>query len=210
MARIASAAGTRLIVATPHNGAVIHPPELLFELVVHFNAALRHHGIELMVLVGAENVFNLGCDVMSRYCINDTRYLLVEFPHTHLPNHASEIIFELLKAGLFPIIVHPERNPSIVREPKLLLELVAQGALAQITAESLTGTSGSAVKNCARFLLKQGGVHFLASDGHSSTRRPPILSGGLKVATKLIGRQEARKLVTDNPKRVLDGKPWPI
>lgn len=210
MARMASAAGTRQIVATPHNGAVIHPPELLFELVVHFNAALRHHRIDLLVLVGAENVFNLGCDVLSSYCLNDSRYLLVEFPHTHLPNNASETIHDLLNAGLWPIIVHPERNPSIIREPQLLLDLVAQGALAQITAASLTGTSGSSVTRCARYLLKQKVVHFLASDGHSSTWRPPTLTEGLKTATKLIGRQEAIKLVKENPMQVLDGKPLNI
>jgi len=210
MARLASASGTRKIVATPHVGTNTPAPDLLFELVYQFNTALIHNEIDLEVLVGAEAVFDLGCDVLSRYCINGSRYLLIEFPHTHLPTNASEVIFELLAAGLAPIIAHPERNPSIVRQPQLLFDLVARGALAQITAESLTGTSGASVQSCARYLLRQGVVHFLASDGHSATWRPPVLAAGLKVATKLIGRQEAEKLVNSNPSRVLAGEMWPV
>lgn len=198
------------MVATPHVGDVRHSPALLSERVAEFNSALWRNDIELEVLVGAENAFHLGCDILSRYCINGSRYLLIEFPHTHLPAHANEVIFEFLNDGLLPIIAHPERNPSIIRQPTLLFDLVEQGALVQVTAESLTGESGSSVQSCARYLLKRGAVHFLASDGHSATWRPPTLAPGLKVAAKLIGRQEAKKLVDDNPGRILAGEDWPV
>ncbi len=206
MARMARAAGTKMIVATPHNGDVVHPPELLFELTVHFNAALRHHGIDLTVVVGAENLHNLGSDLLSHYCINDNPYLLIEFPHTHIPQKASDVVYDLVCRGLKPIIAHPERNPTILRNPELIEDFVAQGAYIQITAASLAGGSGRAVKSCSHHLLKQGLVHFMASDGHSSTRRPPVLTDGVKIATKLIGQQATKLLVDDNPRKVIFGE----
>ncbi|MEA3545303.1 MAG: CpsB/CapC family capsule biosynthesis tyrosine phosphatase [Thermodesulfobacteriota bacterium] len=210
MARIAAASGTRQIVATPHNGEVLHPPELLSARVTEFNALLQEHGIDLEVLVGAENVFFLSCDLFSHYCINGGRYLLIEFPHDHLPAQANTIIFELLGRGLLPIIAHPERNGSIVQQPNRLLELAAQGALVQLTAGSLAGSFGATVQRCARYLLKQGVVNFLASDGHSATWRPPDLLPGLKVAEKLIGKKTAHKMVVDNPRYVLADEDLPV
>lgn len=207
MARIARASGIRQIVATPHN---VYPPqdaEELFERVVQFNAALRHYDIDLVVWVGTENQYNLGSEALRTCTINNTNYLLIEFPHTHLPRNAGEVIFSLLACGLKPIIAHPERNPSIIRQPSLLTNLVNQGALAQLTAASLTGGFGPSVKRCSRYLLKHDLIHFLASDAHSVRRRPPVLSAGLEVARKLIGRRRSRFLVRDNPMAVLAGTP---
>jgi protein-tyrosine phosphatase len=54
--------------------------------------------------------------------------------------------------------------------------------------------------------LKKGLAHFIASDAHWAGERPPVLSPGLAVASEIIGEEEARKLVFDNPRFVLEGK----
>jgi protein-tyrosine phosphatase len=203
MARLAAAAGTRVIVASPHVQEQRPSPGMIAASVATFNAELIDQGIALRVVAGAENAFHLGLEVLSRYPVGNSRYLLIEFPHTHLPLSAAGALFELINAGLQPIIVHPERNPSIINEPQLLFDLVKRGALVQLTAGSLTGDYGAAVRKCARYLLKQGVVDFLASDAHSSTRRIPDLRPGLKAAAKLIGKERAQVLVRDNPQRLL-------
>jgi len=53
------------------------------------------------------------------------------------------------------------------------------------------------------YLLEQGMVTFLASDGHGIDWRPPVLSRGLQVAEKILGVAAARRLVKANPAAVL-------
>jgi protein-tyrosine phosphatase len=205
MARLAAAAGTRQLVATPHIHDAQQSPEIIAEKVAHLNQALQAEGVDLEILCGGDNLYNLGAENLARFSINGTHYTLVEFPHTHLPAYAGDAIFEALHHGLVPIITHPERNPSIVKDPKLIFEMVESGALVQLTAESLTGGFGPAAKACSRYLLKKKMVHFLASDGHSAKHRPPILSAGVKAAAKIVGKDAARKLVFDNPGKIVRG-----
>lgn len=210
MAHLAAADGTRQLVATPHVGRNLHPPTLIAEKVARLNLALREANLDLEILSGSDNLYNLGVETLACYSINSTRYVLMEFPHSHLPIDASERIFAALNHGLMPIITHPERNLSVIQKPQLLYDLVERGALVQLTAESLTDGFGAAVKACARYLLKQKMVHFLASDGHSANWRPPTLSAGLKSASKIIGKDAARVLVFDNPAKVVGGESWKL
>ncbi len=205
MARIAAADGTRQLVATPHVGRILHPPALIAEKVARLNRALCETNIDLEVFSGSDNLYNLEVETLAGYSINNTRYVLMEFPHTHLPADAGERIFAALPHGLKPIITHPERNPSIIQQPQLLFDLVDRGALVQLTAESLTDGFGAAVKACSRYLMKKKMVHFLASDGHSVNWRPPTLSAGLNAATRIIGKEAARMLVFENPLKVING-----
>ena len=205
MARLAAADGTRQLVATPHIHDAQQPPEIIAEKAAYLNEALQAEGVDLEILCGGDNLYNLGVWNLARFSINGTHYSLVEFPHTNLPANADEEIFEALHHGLVPIITHPERNPSIAQNPQLIFEMVESGALVQLTAESLTGGFGSAAKACSRYLLKKKMVHFLASDGHSAKNRPPVLSAGLKAAAKIVGKDAARRLVFENPAKVVQG-----
>jgi protein-tyrosine phosphatase len=205
MARLAAADGTRQLVATPHIHDAQQSPEIIAEKAAHLNQALRDEGVDLEILCGGDNLYNLGAWNLARFSINGTHYSLVEFPHTNLPANADEEIFEALHHGLVPIITHPERNPSIVQNPQLIFKMVESGALVQLTAESLTGGFGSAAKACSRYLLKKKMVHFLASDGHSAARRPPTMSAGFKAAAKIVGKDAARRLVFENPGKIVRG-----
>jgi protein-tyrosine phosphatase len=71
---------------------------------------------------------------------------------------------------------------------------------------SLTGGFGSGVKQTAEKLLKSRLVHIIASDAHSITGRPPILSAAVREAEKMIGKEEAQRMVTEYPQAILEGK----
>jgi protein-tyrosine phosphatase len=71
---------------------------------------------------------------------------------------------------------------------------------------SLTGEFGPEVKRSAERLLTKRLLHIIASDAHSPNRRPPILSAGVKAAEKIVGKEEARKMVTEYPKAVIEGR----
>lgn len=207
MGRIAAADGIRSLVATPHVNGDLLPPESIREAVQTLNGALQEAGISLEVLPGADTSALLPADVLRHYTINNTHYVFLEFPHSYLPQNAGEMIFAAVLGGLTPIITHPERNPGILRQPDRLFSLIEGGALVQITAESLTGGFGQEARDCAFYLLRKEAVHFIATDAHSTRRRPPVLSRGMKAAARVLGDAKARRLVVENPAAVLAGTP---
>ncbi len=206
MARIAVADGIRQVVATPHVAGALPEPESVREGVDCLNWVLQQERIDLEVLPGAENCATLNVEYLKQHTINGTDYVLLEFPHSHLPQNAPEVVFNCLSAGLRPILAHLERNPTVKRRPDQVLELAAAGALIQMTAESLTGGFGPDTRACARYLLKRQVVHFLASDSHSSDGRKPQLSAGYRAASRIVGETAARRLVADNPALVVSGQ----
>ena len=134
------------------------------------------------------------------------KYLFLEFPFQGIPYQAEEIIFQIRTRGIIPIITHPERNLEIGQRPQRYYEMIRIGCLGQVTAMSLTGDFGSRVRQIAEKLLKNRLIHFIASDAHSTDGRPPILSEGVRAAEKIVGKEEAQKMVTKYPQAILEGR----
>ncbi len=175
------------------------------------DSALRTPNSELKILPGADVHFS--SDLLERLerkevvTVNDQgRYLMVEFESQGIPYMAEEALFQMLTKGIVPIISHPERNMEIGKKPKRYYEMVRMGCLGQVTAMSLTGEFGSEIKRSAEKLLAKRLIHIIASDAHSPDRRRPILSAGVKAAEKIVGKEEARKMVTEYPKALIEGR----
>jgi protein-tyrosine phosphatase len=203
MARAAVADGITTIIATPH----IQEPRLRPELIASRTEALNHllqlRQVPLTVVAGCEVSSHTDADQWSQYGLYNSRYVLVEFPHSHLPSYTGSLLQSVLDHGLLPIIAHPERNPGVLRNPGLLEPLVRLGVKVQLTADSLLGTFGPAIQQCSAYLLRRKLVHFLASDAHSASYRLPVLSKGVRAAAKLIGPKAAEMLVSAHPQAVL-------
>ena len=73
----------------------------------------------------------------------------------------------LLGEGKIPIIAHPERNRAIAEKPERLERLVRHGALAQVTAGSLSGHFGKNVQKLALQLIEANLIHTYGSDVHN-------------------------------------------
>jgi protein-tyrosine phosphatase len=112
----------------------------------------------------------------------------------------------MIMHGIIPIITHPERNLEIARSPNRYYEIIKMGCLGQVTAMSLTGGFGPGVRRIAEKLLKNRLVHIIASDTHSINGRPPILSTALRATEKIVGKEEAQKMVTEYPEAVIEGR----
>jgi len=166
---------------------------------------------EFQILPGADVHFS---SEMPRLCenggivtVNDKgRYLMVEFDFQGIPYHAEEVLFRLMAKGIIPIITHPERNLEIGQKPQRYGEMIRMGCLGQVTAMSLTGGFGSGVRRTAERLLKHRLVHVIASDTHSIDARPPILSTAVRAAEKIVGNEEARRMVTEYPQAIIEGR----
>ncbi|MCK5552189.1 MAG: hypothetical protein KAJ09_03520 [Deltaproteobacteria bacterium] len=132
--------------------------------------------------------------------------LLLEFPFHGIPYGAEEVLFQLVTRGIIPIISHPERNLEVAQNPRRYHEMIRMGCLGQVTAMSLTGGFGPEVMRAAEKLLTNGFVHLIASDAHSSDGRAPILSDGVRAAARIVGQEEALKMVTEYPQALLEGR----
>ncbi len=205
MAKLAADDGVNVIVATPHVNEKLYDVKEITDKVYKFNLLLNHYKIQLKVIQGADVSVIFKPEEVTDFTINDTDFILIEFPHTHLPNSAKKIIQNFLDQGLKPIITHPERNPGIMADPKLLETLLQNKVYVQITAGSITGDFGKKSKKCAQYFLQKGLVDIIASDGHSSKYRKPILSKGLKIATDIVGNKSAQQMVFKNPLKIISG-----
>jgi protein-tyrosine phosphatase len=206
MSEIAARDGITRIVATPHIKHKLLPFKEIKDKVEELNSRLTAKGIPVEVLQGADVNALMDVSLLEGLTINKTNYILIEFPHSHIPLNAREAVFTMVVNGYRPIISHPERNLSVMKNPDILTGLVDAGALVQVTAESLTGGFGPDMRQCAFYLLSKGVVDFLATDAHSSQWRRPVLSEGLKAAENVLGRESASLLVNANPEAVLAGR----
>jgi protein-tyrosine phosphatase len=133
------------------------------------------------------------------------KVLLLELPHSHVPVGADKLVEWLLARGIRPMIAHPERNKDIVRKADKILPFVRLGCLLQLTADAVAGRFGAESAARAAQLLGEGWVFVLASDAHDTTSRPPRIAPGRQAAARIVGEEEARKLVEDNPGRIVQG-----
>lgn len=213
MARIAVAGGIKAAVATPHviTGLYNSNKEEILASLENLNKLIDESKIPLKVLPGAE--YRLEPDLPVRLArgelltLGDSgRYLLVELPADFIPQYTGRVIFELLIQGVVPVVAHPERNAGFIKDPSLLYELIARGALTQVTAGSINGRFGSGAAAAARLFLEHGCAHFIASDAHSPRGRAPVLTEAMEEATRILGMDRAGWLVRDNPRRVVHGE----
>ncbi|WP_436938448.1 tyrosine-protein phosphatase [Staphylococcus xylosus] len=107
--------------------------------------------------------------------INNSNYLLLEFPSNEVPHYSKQLFYELQTMGYIPIIAHPERNKAIVQNLDLLFELINGGALSQLTTSSILGDLGSNVRRISLKIMDNNLAHFIASDAHSATTRPFVM-----------------------------------
>ena len=212
MARIAVADGITHVVCTPHaSSRFVFDPDVVSARVGELQAALVQAEIPLTLGQGCD--FHLSYDNIQdaiehpgKYSINGFEYLLIELPDYSISPGLQETFFELRKAGLTPILTHPERNPALQGDPTRMLPWLRDGMLTQVTAGSVLGHMGKRAQRLAEQMLANRWVHFLATDAHDTKRRPPRMREAREVVTKRHGVLYADLLCRDNPMAVFRGQ----
>jgi len=212
MAESAIADGITHVIATPHANST-YP----------FNpSVIRERRDDLQSRVKGQLVLATGCDFhlsfenvedlrsnASKYTLNQKNYLLVEFNDFSIPPSMDQTLHFLQLYGATPIITHPERNPLLRSNPERMYRWIRQGCYVQVTGQSLLGRFGTQAQTIAEMWLREGIIHFIASDAHNLNSRPLQLREAYgKVADK-CGEDVARALFIDNPRAALEGRSLP-
>ena len=212
MAESAIAGGITHVVATPHSCS-----EYFFDF-----EHVRQLRDELQVKIGRRLQLATGCDFHmnpenleslrhnpSIYCINQRDYLLVEFNEISIPPALDQTLHEIQLAGLRPIITHPERNNILRARPERLKKWVQQGCFAQVTGGALTGKFGPACQTDSLRWIREGLIHFVASDAHNTRSRPLQLQPAYNVVLDQVGQEKAQALFVKNPLAAFEGRELP-
>lgn len=210
MLKMAAESGTTDIVGTPHADLEYKfQPELIRQRVAELQAAT---GAIPRIYEGCD--FHLTFDNIqdalanpSKYTINHKSYLLVEFSDMLIFQNTGEIFAKMRQVGIIPVITHPERNQLLQQRLPMIEQWVANGALTQVTGQSLLGHFGQRARQFALDLLKAQLVHFIASDAHDTKHRPPLLRDSYDWMKKHWGDTVAQALFVDNPKAAVEGTP---
>ncbi|MEX1183133.1 MAG: CpsB/CapC family capsule biosynthesis tyrosine phosphatase [Gemmatimonadota bacterium] len=213
------AQGITRIVVTPHiDGSLTLHPDALAARLQEIDA-----GWERLQRVVAEQFPELdvrrGVEVMldtpepnlseDRLRLDGGRFALVEFPFMSVPPHSARVLEVLVRAGVTPIVAHPERYSGVTPDSPLPAEWRAAGALLQVNAGSIKGRYGPPARHIAFALLERGIVDYVCSDYHARGR--PATAGARTILAGMDGAEQADLLMVVNPRRMLAGEaPIPV
>lgn len=207
MARIATSQGIKNIICTPHYIQYNDSSNKnhLEGLVQEVNKCLYKEGNLLNLSVGHEIYITPDLPKLVREgevaTLNNSRYILIEFPMNDIPIYAEDVFYELRLMGLVPILAHPERYPMIMENPNLLLKFLNLGVLCQANVGSIRGLFGERVQKTVMTLIDHNMIHFIATDAHSTKRRSPKIKEALEVI-KEHDLQLVEELFYENPLKV--------
>jgi len=204
--------GITNIMLTPHHyaGPYMTPKSTVVGKLAEIQKLIDDNDLDIAVHHGQEIRINenIIADLATGFntSLNDSRYILVEMPFTELPPFYETVIDELIENGYTPIIAHPERCAEIAGNPGLLYQLVNKGALAQVTAASVTGDFGEELQETAFKMIENGLIHIVASDAHHAEVRPFMLRKAFDTIDGRLGEQVSEKL-KDNAQKIFADEP---
>lgn len=101
-----------------------------------------------------------------------SRYVLVEFLPGDSYMRLNRAVRSLVQSSFLPVVAHAERYHCLLERGRAE-ELVNSGAYLQVNAGSLEGGLLSKQAAWCRREILNGSIHFLATDMHGVSRRPP-------------------------------------
>jgi len=147
------------------------------------------------ILMGSETAFYVGISResnISKLCINQTKYLLLEMPFSEWSSLTiKEVQALIINRGIIPIIAHLERYYAIQSRNGKIDELLSLGVLIQANAEAFVDNE---LRHKTMKMLSKDEVHLLGSDCHNMDKNPPNLSHAFKYIAAKQGEGVLKKI----------------
>ncbi len=133
-----------------------------------------------------------------------SRAVLVEFGQS-FPMRVQHRFFDLKRAGLSPVLAHPERYEPVWRDDACLDDLLDAGANLLLDVCALVGKYGRSPQRAAEKLLEDDAYEAACSDAH----KPADIDGVVRAIERLealVGKPDAERLLGDGPRGLLRGR----
>jgi protein-tyrosine phosphatase len=194
LASDAFAHGTGLLYGTPHVSPALPLTSDRERAIQTTFAALRQRApLELRLGYELTPMPSLLEDAPERYALEQTGHVLVEIPFTGSAGLFLEVGSWIERAGLTPVVAHPERTEAVLTNPGLADELAERGWLLQVNASSLLGRHGPEREREGWRLIDDALAGVVASDGHRATR-PMLLDHAYELTRARVGEARAHRL----------------
>lgn len=134
--------------------------------------------------------------------------VLVEFGPASFPMRVQHRFFDLRRAGLSPVLAHPERYEPVWKDDSCLDPLLDAGAMLLLDVAALVGKYGRAPQRAAEKLLEEDAYEAACSDAH----KPRDIEGVVRAIERLeslVGAGETKRLLADGPRAILKGHGQP-
>ncbi|MBQ9082545.1 MAG: hypothetical protein IJY28_03485 [Clostridia bacterium] len=156
------------------------------------------------ILPGAEVRYYAGIasrDDLRSLCIGETGLLLVEMPEIRWTTSTVQELLELSDIhGIFPVLAHIERYLHL-QHADVWAQLLDSGIRMQVNASYFLEWR---TRRKAMSMLTEGSIHFLGSDCHNLTTRPPRIGEAYariarKLGTEYVAQMDAygRAMLTE-------------
>lgn len=207
MLYLAQKQGIHTIIATPHYkiGQQKATVEQLQEIQKLVQQEAKKEGIDIEILLGNELYYSRDIcnrlDEKKALTLAGTRYVLVEFSPNGSYTELYQGLRELIQGGYVPILAHMERYQCLHKNKnrKKIQELIELGIYMQMNIQSLH-------RGYCRRLVKDGYIHFLASDSHNTKERLPKMQDGITALGNMVTKEQMEKILVENPKMLREDK----
>lgn len=142
-------------------------------------------------------------DSLKEICIGNTNYALIE--HSFSSPFDDKVYDRLMNLycdfGVRPVLAHIERYKALMDGKYTLDDYLEMGCLTQVNISSFADESRHIRKKLFK-LLESGRIHFIGSDCHNLTTRPPEYEEGILAIQKKLGDEPVHRLI-QNANRLL-------
>ena len=215
MARMAAASGVKAIVATPH----CNIPGMFdnyfgkqyIECYTMAMEAVKKEGVPVKILPGME-VFateNLPDLITAGKImpINQSRYILVEFPFDVEPGFVFDVLKRMKEVGAIPVVAHAERYHFVQDNPHYCYQLRKRDYAIQVNKGSFEGRFGNTVRKTAYRMLSHNMISVVASDAHGCQQRTTYLKDVYENLAEERSAKYIDVLFRQNPACICANKP---
>ena len=160
--------GVKKVWLTPH--IMEDCPNTPDKLKARFEELKSTYQGNIQLALAAENMMDslfvkrLEQGILMPYGDNQDE-LLIETSYVQPPMRMEGILRDLQKAGLTPVLAHPERY--LYMDAEKYENIKEMGVKFQLNVTSLIGAYGNQVKERAEYLLNEGYYNYSGSDAHS-------------------------------------------
>jgi protein-tyrosine phosphatase len=130
------------------------------------------------------------------------RGVLVELSPQGFPAQLAHRFFDLGRAGLRPVLAHPERYQPVWKDDACLDPLFDAGACLLLDVCALVGKYGRAPRRAAEKLLDEEGYEAACSDAHRPDDAEAVAEA-IEVLERRVGKEESQRLLRDGPRAIL-------